>query len=223
MNMPAEPGPPPDPDGAATLPSCLTGVERYYSEKIRTHGATSRGADWNSTESQELRFAQLLRLCDFSAPFSLNDVGCGYGHLHAFLKRAGADVDYLGVDISAAMIDAARSAQPEGARFVTGIRPGRQADYSLASGIFNVRLQNDDRPWEEWMAHMLGVLDESSTRGFAFNCLTAYSDPERMREDLYYADPCRHFDYCKRRFSRNVALLHDYGLYEFTILVRKTP
>jgi len=42
-----------------------------------------------------------------------------------------------------------------------------------------------------------------------------------MREDLYYADPCFIFDYCKRNFSRNVALLHDYELYEFTIIVRK--
>ena len=48
-----------------------------------------------------------------------------------------------------------------------------------------------------------------------------YSDPERMRAHLYYADPCRLFDHCKRRYSRHVALLHDYGLYEFTILVRK--
>ena len=29
------------------------------------------------------------------------------------------------------------------------------------------------------------------------------------------------FDFCKRNFSRNVALLHDYGLYDFTIIVRK--
>ena len=42
-----------------------------------------------------------------------------------------------------------------------------------------------------------------------------------MRPDLYYADPCELFDRCKRRYSRNVALLHDYDLYEFTILVRK--
>ena len=42
-----------------------------------------------------------------------------------------------------------------------------------------------------------------------------------MRPDLYYADPCRLFDLCKRRYAKNVALLHDYGLYEFTILVRK--
>ncbi len=64
-------------------------------------------------------------------------------------------------------------------------------------------------------------MNRFSRKGFAFNCLTSYSDKERMREDLYYSDPCFLFDYCKRHFSKNVALLHDYGLYEFTVLVRK--
>ena len=42
-----------------------------------------------------------------------------------------------------------------------------------------------------------------------------------MRPYLYYADPLFLFDYCKKKYSKSVALLHDYGLYEFTILVRK--
>ena len=42
-----------------------------------------------------------------------------------------------------------------------------------------------------------------------------------MRPDLYYADPGLFFDDCKRRFSRNVAILHDYDLYDFTVIVRK--
>jgi hypothetical protein len=50
--------------------------------------------------------------------------------------------------------------------------------------------------------------------------LTRYADPQLMRKDLYYADPGRYFRLCKERYSRNVALLHDYDLYEFTILVR---
>jgi hypothetical protein len=33
-------------------------------------------------------------------------------------------------------------------------------------------------------------------------------------------DPLRLFDHCKRTFSPDVALLHDYPLWEFTILVR---
>jgi hypothetical protein len=59
-----------------------------------------------------------------------------------------------------------------------------------------------------------------SVRGVAFNMLTAYSDPGHMRADLYYADASFYFDYCMRRFPRRVALLHDYDLYEFTILIR---
>ncbi|KAQ37574.1 hypothetical protein AJ39_03274, partial [Mycobacterium tuberculosis MD14844] len=65
------------------------------------------------------------------------------------------------------------------------------------------------------------VQNAASRRGFSFNCLTSYSDASKMRDDLYYADPCALFDLCKRRYSKSVALLHDYGLYEFTILVRK--
>jgi hypothetical protein len=42
-----------------------------------------------------------------------------------------------------------------------------------------------------------------------------------MRPDLYYGDPAFFFDHCKTHYARDVALLHDYGLYEFTLLVRK--
>ncbi|MNE88029.1 hypothetical protein D3C80_1852890 [compost metagenome] len=64
-------------------------------------------------------------------------------------------------------------------------------------------------------------MNACSRKGFSFNCLTSYSDLEYMRDYLYYGDPCFYFDYCKRAFSGQVALLHDYGLYEFTLLVRK--
>ena len=40
----------------------LEKVSRYYSGKLEAHGATARGVDWNSTESQRLRFVQLLDL-----------------------------------------------------------------------------------------------------------------------------------------------------------------
>jgi hypothetical protein len=91
----------------------------------------------------------------------------------------------------------------------------------VASGIFNVKLDTDTAAWETYVRHTLSAVDALSTRGFSFNMLTSYSDADRMRGDLYYGDPCIFFDLCKRTFSKQVALLHDYGLYEFTILVRK--
>jgi SAM-dependent methyltransferase len=198
-------------------------VERYYSDRFAEHGATASGVDWNSPQSQELRFAQLLKVCiDRRRPFALNDYGCGYGALVPFLVRGGYDVRYRGFDLSAAMLDYARRAheEPPTVTFVASEDGLAQADYTVASGIFNVRLDTPSEDWEAYVASTLATLASLSTRGFAFNMLTSYSDADRMRSDLYYGDPRFYFDYCKRHFSRNVALLHDYGLYEFTMIVR---
>ena len=196
-------------------------VAAYYSEKVEHYGATPRGADWNSPESQELRFLQLARLFDDDAAFSVNDYGCGYGALAAFLRRRGLTCSYRGYDIASAMI-------AEGRRFLAGMdgcvllddsTTLDVADYTVASGIFNVKLDTPVAEWASYVETTLTQMASLSRRGFAFNMLTSYADAERMRPDLYYADPHRYFDRC-RSFSRRVALLHDYPLYEFTIIVR---
>jgi SAM-dependent methyltransferase len=194
-------------------------VDRYYSGKFAEHGPSHWGVDWNSTESQELRFEQLLRVADLSRPFSINDYGCGYGALAGYLEAKGCNFSYGGFDLSPDMVaHAAEHYQRHS--FTTDLSAMEPADYALASGIFNVKVGVDDERWDAYVRETLDALARLSTRGFAFNMLTSYSDPEYMRPDLYYADPCRYFDLCKRDFSRQIALLHDYGLYEFTILVR---
>jgi hypothetical protein len=129
------------------------------------------------------------------------------------------------VDVSQEMIKVAKQRQntSDQTRFITSAEPDKLADYGLASGIFNVRLSRSDAEWFDYLQTTLDVLDRTSNLGFSFNCLTSYSDEEKKRDYLYYADPCQLFDLCKRRYSRDVALLHDYDLYEFTILVRKMP
>lgn len=208
-----------------SFPELLGDVERYYTAKLAEHGATPRGVDWNGDASQILRFEQLEKLISPGARFSVNDIGCGYGAMFGFLRQRHPDVDYDGCDISPDMVDAA-SRQFRGdarAAFAVGSKPRRTADYGFASGIFNVRLGRTDQEWQAYMTATLDLIAQTSRLGFAFNCLTSYSDPDRMRADLYYASPTAIFDLCKRRYSRHVALLHDYGLYEFTILVRKEP
>ena len=200
----------------------LADVAEYYRGKLRQFGATPTGVDWKDEASQNTRFDQLLQLVADPAR-SLVDFGCGVGALLGHMRGRGLTGPYRGIDIEAEMIAAAatRWAEEPAAVFEIGASPSRAADYAVASGIFNVRLRHDEAIWR---AHVLGVLaemDRSSRLGFAFNCLTSYADADRMRSDLYYADPCFYFDLCKRNYSRHVALLHDYGLYEFTIIVRK--
>jgi SAM-dependent methyltransferase len=205
--------------------SLLAEVASYYSDKLAQFGQTPRGVDWNGEEGQTLRFDQLCKIIDNSSSFSINDLGCGYGALYGYLDNRYDGLVYFGADVSEVMIRAAEQRyidRPQ-ARFVISSEPSQVADFGVASGIFNVRMGRSDVEWRSYLEATLDVLDQTSRVGFAFNCLTSYSDSDKMRDYLYYADPCLLFDLCKRRYSRNVALLHDYGLYEFTILVRKSP
>jgi len=197
-------------------------VSRYYTETLRAHGATPRGVDWPSAASQALRFERLLGICDGARSFSLNDYGCGYGALADHLAAGGYDVAYCGFDIAPTMVAEAEAHHRDSprCRFVGDEALLPVADYTLASGVFNIRLDTPDDVWREYVLYTLGALHARSRRGFAFNMLTSYSDADRQRPDLYYADPLFFFDYCQTRFPRSVALLHDYPLYEFTIWVR---
>lgn len=195
----------------------------YYTEKLQRHGTTPAGVDWNSQESQHLRFEQLLKIIGPEPKFSILDYGCGYGALRTHLAALGRAFDYIGYDVAHDMVTQAERIHESstGTRWTTDIATVEPAGYAVASGVFNVKL---DAGNEEWTSYVISVLDRLhtlSSHGFAFNMLTKYSDPEKMRPNLYYGDPCLLFDHCKLNYSRHVALLHDYGLWEFTVLVRK--
>jgi SAM-dependent methyltransferase len=201
----------------------LKPIADYYANTLERHGATPQGADWNSAESQQCRFQQLARLWTCVAPpTSINDYGCGFGAMRDYLRGIGYDGEYRGFDIVPAMVDTARarSAADPRSRFVTAIEDLAPADYTVASGIFNVKLEADPDDWRQHIFETLHRMRAVSTLGFAFNVLTLRSDPERRRAHLHYASATELFDYCQDHFSRYVAALHDYPLYEFTILVR---
>lgn len=201
----------------------LQDVADYYSARIRQYGATPQGVDWNGRHSQNLRFEQLAKIFGRDNSFSVNDIGCGYGAFADFLTERYEKFTYTGIDIAAEMITAAHEKYKniQYLSFVNAAKPQHVADYAVASGIFNVSQERADEEWLNYIEGTLAILDKFSVRGFSFNCLTSYSDKDKMRKYLYYANPCYFFDLCKKKYSCHVALLHDYGLYEFTMLVRK--
>jgi len=200
----------------------LEKIDAYYTGKLRDFGPTARGVDWNSEQSQQTRFEQLARLLPGGSDFSVLDYGCGYGAFLDFLDARDCRPYYTGFDVSEAMIDSARSLHPgdDRATFTAQADTLQPADFVVASGIFSVKMNVATEQWERYVLSTIDRMHALSRRGFAFNLLTSYSDAERMRPDLYYAPPGRYFDLCEG-YSRWVALLHDYGLYEFTLVVRK--
>ena len=199
----------------------LDPVCRYYEAKLAKHGATPAGVDWNSEASQFVRFEQFMGLLNDPGA-SICDYGCGYGALLPFIRSRGHQGFYTGFDAAPAMTGAAAAihAGDRGATFVSRRAELEPSDVTVASGIFNVRLAAPVEEWDEHVKATVRDLASLSRRGFAFNMLTSYSDSDKQRADLYYADPRQMLDYCLRLWPRRVALLHDYELYEFTITVR---
>lgn len=204
-------------------PETLGRVADLYSDNLTKLGVTSAAVGWPDKASHALRFQKLTELLPPDLEHtSVADLGCGYGALYEFLKEEHRTPGhYLGVDISEPMLATAREVLPsDGVDLVLGDHVPTEVDFTLASGIFNVRFDADDAAWQEHIFKTLDSMNSVSRCGFAFNLLSTYVDYREPH--LFYGSPLAFFDHCKRSYSPRIALLHDYPLYEWTILVRKT-
>src|SRR3954466_5758716 len=138
-------------DGAVT-----GAVRDYYESRLHAFGATAKGVDWNSTASQVLRFDQLLPTRSRDAGRSLLDYGCGYGALLTYLRTHEWTGDYVGYDLSYEMVTEARRQHPDDGQFVTEV-PTTTFEFTVASGVLNVRLGFAEKQWEDYID---SVLDE---------------------------------------------------------------
>ena len=203
----------------------LQDVADYYTQKILRFGPTALGVDWSCIPTQEMRFVQLLKVCDFSGDVSLNDLGCGYGALLAHLahRHRHARIDYLGQDLSAEMITQAVDLWKSRRKtsFAVGHCLPRCADYSVASGIFNVKLGHSRPRWEAHVRSTLVGLHDKSSRGYAVNFLA----PVRVRgpRELYRTPVLPWVRFCEQELGAQVEVLDDYGMREFTLLASQTP
>ncbi len=201
-------------------------LKKYYEKTLAENGVSAKGVGWKNEEAQYIRFAQLAKILSAEGSFSINDLGCGIGDFVAFLdKCCNGSYQYRGYDVLKEMVELAEknyaSSQNCQFKLITDASQMDEVEYTIASGIFNLRYGASDTEWTEYTLNTLQAMNLKSTKGFAFNALTKYSDPEYMQPHLFYSDPLFLFDYCKRNFAKDVALLHDYQQYDFTILVRK--
>lgn len=200
-------------------------LQEYYSENLKKHGHNAQGVGWKNESAQKNRFNQLLKIIT-TDNFSINDLGCGSADLYSYLKASGYNnFFYNGYDTLLEMYEFAKEKyiQEKNIAFyhIDNAKELQPAHYTVASGIFNLKYSESNENWLNYIIGTIEAMNNASARGFAFNMLTSYSDKEFMKDHLYYSDPFYFFDYCKKSFSKNVALLHDYNEYDFTILVRK--
>jgi len=198
-------------------------VAKYYAGRIAEFGSMAQGVDWKDETSQQLRHTQFLRLLERDYKASILDYGCGYGDFLSFLRSNGYSGQYWGFDIAAEMLHAAKRLHGESSNthWIGDTRSHSSTDFTVASGVFNVKRQFSFAAWNDYVWSTVDEMDKISKKGFGFNMLSLHSDPEKRRGDLFYADPIVFLKKLVKLYGRKVALLQDYGLYEFTAIVRK--
>lgn len=201
----------------------LVEVRTLYSTNLAEHGLGPHSVGWRDAAAQRMRFDKLALLIDWDqgpSSFTVNDWGCGYGAMFEYLdaRYGGRLSAYTGYDISPAMLEAAaRNVTDRRAAFIETADVSARADYSFVSGTFNVRRGASEAAWGRYVRATLRRLAEQSERGFAFNLMTSYVD--WRSDDLFYGDPAEFFSFCRAELSRYVSLIHDYPLYEWTMIV----
>jgi Methyltransferase domain len=195
-------------------------VRRRYGGRLAQYGYDPRTLGWN-IGSQRVRFEALLEGLRDGDYASILDVGCGFGDLLDFLRARGWQGRYTGIDLVPELVDEARR-RHEGDRAATfacteiAATGGQETPaMAVAIGIFNHRLHRDNM---EFVRGMIAAMWASSTEVVVCDFLSTTSEPDRRRDDLFYADPGSMLEEA-RQYSRRAMVHHAYMPFEFQVKI----
>ncbi len=203
------------------LEPVLSGYER----QLAIHGPDPKAAFWKDGERQTRRYQILSRLFapdDRRGGITVTDFGCGYGAFFDFLKDRPVmnGSRYIGVDLSAKMIDEARRRIDDPrATFHRHMILTEDTDYTFVCGTYNMNLGADRGEWADYVKASLKQLWSRTRRGLGFNMLSVGA--VQQFPGLYYAEPDEFLGFCAENLGPDVSLSDDRPLPDWTIFVRR--
>ncbi|MBI5638833.1 MAG: class I SAM-dependent methyltransferase [Nitrospirae bacterium] len=204
--------------------------KNYYRDKFQQFGDAPTGVDWKDRESQFYGFQYIIDTIRFYypalSPFSIFEVGCGYGAFFEFLKERKIDkgIEYFGIDFVAEMVEKAKSIYPEikDNLYVGDFKSFQSEsryDFITGSGIFNVKEHIPQDVYEAGILETVTIMFQRSEKGTVFNLMTPAPDYKDSR--LYYPSLDLFFDFIYKKLSRKVVVVSSYPLWKITIGIFK--
>lgn len=199
---------------------------RHYEGCLARFGDTHRGVDWPDHAGAQTRYAVMLDLLGTRRhDISLLDVGCGTGHLLEHIRRCGYGVDYTGLDISMQFVDVCRRKFPDRPFLCHDLlgdeTPVPVFDFVVMNGLFTERVGMTEGQMWEFFARLVQRAYAHCRIGIAYNVMSKHVDWER--EDLFHVSFDRMAEFVGRHLSRHYRFRADYGLYEYTTYVFRSP
>jgi SAM-dependent methyltransferase len=200
-------------------------LQDHYSAKFSQHGANSQGVDWGTDQARVvLRYDKMLALLeDGPGKPSVLDVGCGYGGLLGHAQSKAIALDYSGIDVAEAMVEAAKRKYP-GTRFLVGDvldlnAASQKFDYVICNGILTQKLDVPGLAMDEFAGRIIRHMFALCTRGLAFNIMT--SKVNFFENNLYYRNPAEMLAWAMTEITPRVKIDHSYPLYEYSMYLYK--
>jgi SAM-dependent methyltransferase len=206
----------------------------YYEGLLAKHGDSPLSLDWNSRESQRLRYQVLKELFIYGkkgAGVSVLDVGCGFGDLYGYFKAEGLlsrhKISYTGTDISPKILEVARKKYPDARFELKDILTDRQMprfDYVFCSGALNIRTA-DREEHLEFVKEMIFRMWDLAAYGAAINFLGEGMLPVADQDDVnsgryFFFSPELVLSYVRFVCGRYI-LRNDYHAGDFTVYMLK--
>ncbi|MDD2448221.1 MAG: class I SAM-dependent methyltransferase [Sulfurimonas sp.] len=141
--------------------------EKFYISAMELHGLSAKGVNWNSRDSQELRFKIILELLPSNLnELTLADAGCGFGDFYLYSKKENRlPKEYLPIDSIEEMVRVTKERTQSKAILADICRdPLPSASYYICSGAMNILER-----FETYL--FMRNCYESSQKGFIFNIL----------------------------------------------------
>jgi SAM-dependent methyltransferase len=208
-------------------------TQRYISaaceDDLLKYGDSFRGAGYTKSPAEaEQRYALMLGLVrEADERVTLLDFGCGLAHLLDYLDREPKyrHVQYTGLDLSPKYLRAAKARHPEGTFILLDVLESDENlpdfDYIIMNGVFNFRGHVPEESMLHYWQQLLSVVFKHCRRGMAFNVMSRLVDWQR--DDLFHLSFDAMAHYVGQALSRHFVVRHDYGAYEYTTYVYRSP
>lgn len=201
----------------------------HYENCLAKFGDTHRGVDWPNEEDAEKRYQvmlDLLPITESKENQSLLDFGCGTAALLQFLNRdIEGKVKYIGLDISERFINICRSKFPDIEFICVDIlkQPDSvpEVDFIVMNGVFTEKRELSFEDMLGYFKRLLKASFSKTRKGLAFNVMSKHVEWERS--DLFHLPFDVLVEFLTKELSRHFVVRNDYGLYEYTVYVYKSP
>ena len=209
--------------------------DRYFKDLVEgsesvlhSHGSSSPdGVGWNRDDAEARYRVMLEMIRDYEKPVSLLDFGCGLSHFYDYIRAQGLhNLHYSGLDVSAGFLAASRNRFPDVQYFDIDVLAESPLelpmfDYVVMNGITHWRGARGQDEMFDYLTTLVSRLFTVTRVGLAFNVITKQVEWER--DELFHVPIDPLLSFLSRNVSRHVVIRHDYGLFEYSVYLYRTP